>query len=262
MISSDFVASYIDAWNHHDAGAVADHLAMGGTYCDMPFQRQLARAELIAHLKEYFAQHNSRYQLIGEILRGENSIAFQYRACPVECSDDAAGWTGAEFVTMQGDAARRIEDYYRSPDIESATQAMAPLPGRQRVQRYAKSGLDDEGLREVMACLADLMNANQLYLEPDLSLPQLAERMECSVNHLSQAINAGFGVSFYDYVNGYRVRQAADILCCGDTASNGILDVALAVGFNSTSTFYAAFKKITGQTPAQYRREKCLDSDD
>jgi AraC-like DNA-binding protein len=86
--------------------------------------------------------------------------------------------------------------------------------------------------------------------------------MDCSVNHLSQAINAGFGVSFYDYVNGYRVRQAADILCCGDTESNGILDVALAVGFNSTSTFYAAFKKITGQTPAQYRREKCLDSND
>ena len=50
MISSDFVASYIDAWNHHDAGAVADHLATGGTYCDKPFQRQLAQAELIAYL--------------------------------------------------------------------------------------------------------------------------------------------------------------------------------------------------------------------
>jgi AraC-like DNA-binding protein len=262
MISSDFVASYFDAWNHHDAGAVADHLAMGGTYCDMPFQRQLARAELIAHLKEYFAQDNSRYQLIGEILRGESSIAFQYRACPVDSSDDAVGWTGAEFVTMQGDAACRIEDYYGSPDIESATQSMGRLPGRQRVQRYVKSGLDEEGLHEVMACLTELMKADQLYLEPDLSLPQLAECMDCSVNHLSQAINAGFGVSFYDYVNGYRVRQAADIFCSGDTASKAVLDVALAVGFNSTSTFYAAFKKITGQTPAQYHREKCIDSND
>jgi AraC-like DNA-binding protein len=262
MISSDFVSSYFDAWNHHDAGAVADHLARGGTYCDMPFQRQLARAELIAHLREYFARDNCRYQLTGEILRGENSIAFQYRACPVDDPGEANGWTGAEFVTMQGDAACLIEDYYRSPDLESAVQAMEPLPGRHRVQRYAKSGLDEEGLREVMACLTEVMKADQLYMEPDLSLPQLAGRMDCSVNHLSQAINAGFGASFYDFVNGYRVRQAADILCTGNKGSNAILDVALAVGFNSISTFYAAFKKITGQTPAQYRREKCVDSGD
>jgi AraC-like DNA-binding protein len=261
MISSDFVSSYFDAWNDHDAAAVADHLARGGTYCDMPFQRQLARAELIAHLKEYFARDNCRYQLVGEILRGENSIAFQYRACPVDEPGEVAGWAGAEFVIMQGDAAGRIEDYYRSPDLD-ALQVMGPLPGKQRVQRYVKSGLDEEGLREVMARLTELMKAEQLYLEADLSLPQLAERMDCSVNHLSQAINAGFGASFYDYVNGYRVRQAADILCTGDTGSNPILDVAWAVGFNSISTFYAAFKKITGQTPAQYRREKLAGSID
>jgi AraC-like DNA-binding protein len=262
MISSDFVASYFDAWNHHDAGAVADHLARGGTYCDMPFQRQLARAELIAHLTEYFAQDNCRYQLIGEILRAENSIAFQYRACPQDRSDETAGWTGAEFVTMQGDAAGRIEDYYRSPDLESAVRAATPDSVRQRIQRYAKSGLDEEGLQAVMTRLTELMEAERFYLEPDLSLPQLSERMDCSVNHLSQAINAGFGVSFYDYVNGYRVRQAADILCSDDRESNAILEVALAVGFNSTSTFYAAFKKITGQTPAQYRRETRVDSAD
>jgi len=263
MISLDFVSSYFDAWNHHDAGAVADHLVRGGTYCDMPFQRQLARAEFIVHLREYFARDNCRYQLIGEILRGENSIAFQYRACPVDEPGEASDWTGAEFVTMQGDVACRIEDYYSSPDLESALQGMEPpLPGKQRVRvrRYAKSGLDEECLREVMARLTELMKADQLYLEADLSLPQLAERMDCSVNHLSQVINAGFGASFYDYVNGYRVRRAADILCTGDTGSNAILDVALEVGFNSISTFYAAFKKITGQTPAQYRREKCVDS--
>jgi AraC-like DNA-binding protein len=262
MISSDFVSSYFDAWNDHDAGAVAEHLARGGTYCDMPFQRQLARAELIAHLKEYFAQDNCRYQPMGEILRGEHSIAFQYRACPVDEPGEDTGWSGAEFVTMQGDAAGRIEDYYRSPDLESALQVMGPLPGKQRVQRYAKSGLDEEGLQEVMARLTELMKADQLYLDPDLSLPQLAERMDCSVNHLSQAINAGFGASFYDYVNGYRVGQAADVLRTGDTGSNAILDVAWTVGFNSISTFYAAFKKITGQTPAQYRREKLADSID
>lgn len=253
MISSDFVASYFDAWNHRDADAVADHLSKNGTYCDVPFQRQLAGSELIAYLRDYFARDNCRYQLVGEILTGENSIAFQYRACPENGSSNAA-WTGAEFVNLKGDAAVRIEDYYRSQDLESTRQDGDRPHWKQRVQRYAKSGLDDEALRDVMARLSDLMSADQSYLEPDLTLPQLAEQMGCSVNHLSQVINAGFGVNFYDYVNGYRVRRAAELLVSGDADSRAILDIALAVGFNSSSTFYCAFKKVTGQTPAQYRK--------
>ena len=252
MISADFVASYLDAWNDRVAGAVAEHLAGGGTYCDMPAQRQLSGGELIAHLEDYFSRDHCQYQLVGDILVGENSIAFQYRACP-EAGSGQSPWTGAEFVTFEGDSVIRIEDYYRSPDLDAASDGKAGRWQR-RVQRYAKSGLDDAALRDFMARLSTLMREEHCYLEPDLTLPQLAERLDCSVNHLSQVINAGFGMSFYDYVNGYRVRRAEAMLSAEGAQSRAILDVALAVGFNSSSTFYSAFKKVTGQTPAQYRR--------
>lgn len=252
MISADFVSSYLDAWNDHDAGAVAEHLASGGTYCDMPTQRQLSGSELIAHLEDYFARDHCQYQLVGEILVGENAIAFQYRACPEEGSGQQS-WTGAEFVTFEGDSVIRIEDYYRSPDVDAASEG-SNGQWQRRVQRYAKSGLDDASMKEFMAQLSTLMSDEQSYLDPDLTLPQLAERLDCSVNHLSQVINAGFGMSFYDYVNGYRVRRAEAMLGAADAEARAILDVALAVGFNSSSTFYSAFKKVTGQTPAQYRK--------
>ncbi len=61
-------------------------------------------------------------------------------------------------------------------------------------------------------------------------------------------------MGFFDFVNHYRVRDAIQILSV-PTECPGILEVALDVGFNSISTFYAAFKRATGKTPAQFRRE-------
>ena len=254
MISADFVASYIEAWNHHDAGGVAEHLADDGTYCDIPVQRQMDRDGLVTHLKDFFARDNSQYVLVGEVLTAPNSIAFQYRACPIGHEEGDAGWMGAEFITMEGETAGKIEDYYQNPAMENVRQSQDDGAQQVGIQRYAKSGLDERRLKKVMSQLTNTMAEERLHLEHDLSLPQLAEKLGCSVNHLSQAINAGFGVSFFDYINQYRVREAVEILCKQGVEAPAILNIALSVGFNSTSTFYAAFKKATGQTPAQYRK--------
>ena len=143
--------------------------------------------------------------------------------------------------------AGKIEDYYQDAEAMQAGQGIV-------TRRYAKSGLNESGLKRVMDRVTHLMQQDQMFLDSNLSLPQLATELGCSVNHLSQAINAGFGMSFFDYVNQYRVKAAEHLLSAEDDRKGAILDIALSVGFNSTSTFYAAFKKSTGQTPAQYRR--------
>ena len=99
-----------------------------------------------------------------------------------------------------------------------------------------------------------LVQSQQLFLRSDLTLPKLAETVGCSVNHLSQVINSGFGMSFFDYLNHHRIDHAKELLAASECRSGAILNVAFAVGFNSNSAFYAAFKKRVGQTPAQYRR--------
>ena len=62
-------------------------------------------------------------------------------------------------------------------------------------------------------------------------------------------------MSFFDFLNSYRIREAKSMLIHQDSLSQSILDVSFAVGFNSNSAFYAAFKNATGQTPAQFRRK-------
>jgi len=94
MTSKDFVTSYFEAWNQHDAGGVAEHLSRSGKYCDIPVQQEWNRDEFIEHLNSFFAQDRNRYSLLGEIHTAKNSIAFQYRASPIDSDDDSLDWMG------------------------------------------------------------------------------------------------------------------------------------------------------------------------
>jgi AraC-like DNA-binding protein len=253
MQAVDFVESYFDAWNHHDPKGVADHLTVDGIYRDIPENLQSTHDELVHSLSSFFANYNHRYELIGEILRGENSIAFQYRIHP---HGDSDAYNGAEFMLLNGDAAITITDYYDIPVVSRPTSVSAMASGGTQRRKYAKSGLSHSQIRLYKKQLDRIMQGEQLFLRPDLTLPRLADRMDCSVNHLSQVINSGFGMSFFNYLNQHRVQHATDLLNNHDARNDAILNIAFAAGFNSNSAFYAAFKKCVGQTPAQYRKSQ------
>jgi AraC-like DNA-binding protein len=251
MRELDFVESYFDAWNQSDAKCIADHLSPEGQYFDVPDQRKFDHDELLNNLSDFFSHEKNHYQQVGEVLTGKNSIAFQYSVKPLELvpgNGDSKPWFGAEFVTLQGDSAVRIDDYYEIPDQRRTS------PSNVIQQKYAKSGLSAEHLERYKSQLTALMQTEQAYLNSELTLPRLAALVECPVNHLSQVINSGFGMSFFDYLNQYRIEEAKKLLHLEDGQLQAILSIAFEVGFNSNSAFYAAFKKSCGQTPAQFRQ--------
>jgi AraC-like DNA-binding protein len=257
MRTTQFVESYFDAWNHGDPQGVADHLTADGIYCDIPANYQSSHDELITELTDFFSDHHQQYDLIGEILSNQDTIAFQYQISSNDALGNGASTppiNGAEFMILNGDAAMTITDYYDVPGI-ARPPSLARLASHQAQQcKYAKSGLNPELLSDYKERLENIMLEHQIYLRSDLTLPRLADAVGCSVNHLSQVINAGFEMSFFDYLNQHRIRHAKELLCKLDDRKGAILNVAFTVGFNSNSAFYAAFKKCVGQTPAQYRR--------
>ena len=109
-------------------------------------------------------------------------------------------------------------------------------------------------MAQLLEALEGFMVGRQLYLDPELSLPMLADHLDTTVNHVSQAINAGLQTTFFDYINQRRVEAAIKLMQSDTSSRQAILDIALEVGFNSTSTFYNAFRKVTGQTPDAYRQ--------
>lgn len=96
------------------------------------------------------------------------------------------------------------------------------------------------------------MREKQLYVNPGLTLPDVAGQLGTSSRQVSRAVNQGFGVNFNDFVNSYRTRALIDRLKADEHHSKTLLALALECGFNSKSTFNRAFKKYTGMTPKSY----------
>jgi AraC-like DNA-binding protein len=117
--------------------------------------------------------------------------------------------------------------------------------------RHARSPLAEEDLRRILGRLDAAMRERALWRRPLLSLRDLSEAAGAPLNHVSEALNAGAGRNFYDYVNGLRIDEARRLLLETDET---VLDVAVAVGFNAKSTFNAAFRKHAGTTPSAFRR--------
>lgn len=129
-----------------------------------------------------------------------------------------------------------------------ADDALAPSQAR-----YARSGLDETGLAKVADDLSRLMRENRLYADETLDLRMLSERSGWSPNYISQALNQQLGRNFFEFVNAFRVAAAEG--CLSDPGDQRTaLQIGLACGFGSKSTFNAVFKRMTGLTPSAFRR--------
>ncbi len=100
--------------------------------------------------------------------------------------------------------------------------------------------------------LLDFMNTEKPYLNPDISLTDLAKMLNWSANTLSQTINNGFERNFKDFINEYRVNTFKNKVKNGAHEHLSLLGIAFDSGFNSKATFNRTFKKFVLQTPSEF----------
>lgn len=99
--------------------------------------------------------------------------------------------------------------------------------------------------------LEELMDRERLYLDPRLSLDQLARRLGTNRTYLSNYLNKVKGMTFYDYIHSLRVYRKS-IPLIREHPEYSLDYIAKQSGFNSLSTFQRAFRKHTGTTPGKY----------
>ena len=123
----------------------------------------------------------------------------------------------------------------------------------QNLERYANKKIADEQAMALTERLEEIILEQELYKDPNLKLNDLAKKINISGHQLSQLLNDNLGKSFSAYINEYRINEA----CKQIVNDKGIKLEAIGydVGFNSKSTFYAAFKKHKHTTPTLYKEQ-------
>ncbi|MBK9981108.1 MAG: AraC family transcriptional regulator [Saprospiraceae bacterium] len=118
--------------------------------------------------------------------------------------------------------------------------------------KYQKSTLTEDEAFTIQEKLNTLMTEQKPYKDPDLTLDDLAKKLDIHPNYLSQVINSRENKTFYDLVNEKRVNAFIKNITHPASQQYTMLAVALDCGFNSKASFNRNFKKYTGYTPSEY----------
>lgn len=113
--------------------------------------------------------------------------------------------------------------------------------------------IDDQKNKQILA-LKEFMIEKEPYLDSSLTIQDLAEQVKMPVKDLSALINLYMNKHFFDFINEYRIEKAKEILKDSLQKDVTILEILYQVGFNSKSSFSTSFKKYTGKTPTDFRK--------
>lgn len=98
-----------------------------------------------------------------------------------------------------------------------------------------------------------IMQTEQLYLDPNITLSELAKKLKTNPSILSKVINSGFQQNFNDFINVQRVKDVQEKMQQEEYAHYTLMSIAFDSGFNSKSTFNRAFKKFAGMSPREFQ---------
>jgi AraC-like DNA-binding protein len=123
-----------------------------------------------------------------------------------------------------------------------------------KVKDQSKSSYEDyEADEEYVDRIIKFMDSEKPYLKSNITLDALSESIDIPARELTAIFNGHFKMNFYEFINNYRIKEAKEILKTDKEQT--ISDVFLAVGFNSKSVFNTFFKKNTGMTPSEFRKQ-------
>lgn len=126
---------------------------------------------------------------------------------------------------------------------------------------YSTSPIQDDKLAGLVPKVMNYLESEKPFTEPGFDLNRLSQELDIPRHHLSEVLNKGAGKSFYELINGMRVKEAMELIERGKLSQLSVEGLGYEVGFNSKSAFFTHFKKITAMTPLQYQKQVKSSSD-
>jgi YesN/AraC family two-component response regulator len=147
------------------------------------------------------------------------------------------------------------DSFVHSGNTEISSDSILSNNTLHKKLKYRKSSFEKKNAERYLINLKILMTSEKPFLKSDLTLPQLAKKINLSTHHLSQLLNQEVNMSFIEFINSYRIKEAQNLLVNPGYSNHTILAISLEVGFNSKTSFNRMFKKYTGMTPSEFIRK-------
>ncbi|MCZ4408366.1 helix-turn-helix domain-containing protein [Cryomorphaceae bacterium 1068] len=122
----------------------------------------------------------------------------------------------------------------------------------EKVKTINSAGVDRDLADQIEQKLSHLIREEKIYLDPDLSLRKLAERLQVHSNQLSWVLNQKMGSNYNEFINSLRLEAFKEIAANKENSHLTIEGLAYESGFNSKTVFNTFFKKHMGLTPRGY----------
>ena len=126
------------------------------------------------------------------------------------------------------------------------------IPLLQLHNKYSSSSLKGSEEIRLFYRLKRLIEDENLYLDPDLTLKNVADRLATNTKYLSQVVNHHANTNFQQFLNTYRIEEVKQKITDQDYQNLTLYGIAMQCGFKNKSTFYKVFKEMTGHTPRSF----------
>lgn len=110
-------------------------------------------------------------------------------------------------------------------------------------------GEDPARYAEAFARIRNLLEREEAWREPRLSVSDLARRLRMNARDVSRAVNLHTEESFSRFINRYRTQALDALLADPANRQRTLMEMAFDVGFNSKSAFNRIYREMTGRTP-------------
>lgn len=240
---------YREAWKKRDLEGVLRLYHPDVEYYDYPSGQVLHLSGLRDFVLSSFPSLDGELLEHTDRIRIDGHTAFiQYRIC-LQGSNGLVFFRSSEAITVRDNLVWRVNEY---ANIERIVAGKATA--KDDSSALSRLGLSVRQIGVLAHDLEEYFQRQKPYLDPDLSLQQVADSTGYTRNQISHLLNQVMGQSFYSYVNQARIMHLLESVGRANDKAK-MHDLAFASGFNSLSAFYKSFRKNVGMTPAAYLKK-------
>lgn len=257
MNTDEIVRKYVDAWNRQDVAGLLQLMHAGAAYYDAFWMEACVGRGLAQYFQDAMNEESYWFEQIGEAIATENSVTFRYSARDRAASTDSEPlFYGAEILVIRDDKILTVTDMYCSPVRSDLMEVAALAAQRHGLTSHINDGLGAKKVARIKAGLSASIEQDKVYLDPDITMTQLAEVVGSTLDQLSAVFESFFGASYTEFMDAQRIEYAKELLANRRDEPGLIQKVAISSGFRSESEFRKRFAQLVGTSPRVYCSEQ------